>query len=250
MSAPPLVQRFARNTQGRDFVVGDIHGEFGMLRELLAFIHFDVKKDRLFSTGDNVDRGPDSIEILDWSRRGWFHTDRGNHEQLAIDVFHGRTEAMHHLVNGGEWFLVLEDAQQKEIVELFEDMPIAIEIDTAWGKAGIVHAMPPTDWAAMIKQLEKPKLSEEKRRELLHQCLWDRSKVKKVDTSAIENIDWVFVGHTAMRRPGYLGNVVFLDTGAVFGNRLTCVDLAHPTTFISWPPLLTETTVTPPIAKT
>jgi len=60
--APPegasAVCCFGENREGRDFVVGDIHGMFGHLRMLLKQVSFDAEVDRLFSVGDLVDRCP------------------------------------------------------------------------------------------------------------------------------------------------------------------------------------------------
>ena len=50
-------RHFSTNTKGRDFVVGDIHGELEMLKSELVKVGFDHSKDRLFSVGDMVDRG-------------------------------------------------------------------------------------------------------------------------------------------------------------------------------------------------
>lgn len=47
-----------------DWVVGDIHGSRRTLDDLLKKIHFQEGKDRLFSVGDLVNRGPDSLEVL------------------------------------------------------------------------------------------------------------------------------------------------------------------------------------------
>ncbi len=48
---------FGDNLSGKDYVVGDIHGQFHKLENLLYEKGFDVNKDRLFSAGDLVDRG-------------------------------------------------------------------------------------------------------------------------------------------------------------------------------------------------
>ena len=55
--AAPAMPRFAQNTVGRDFAVGDIHGCFTELQRGLEAIGFDPSTDRLFSVGDLVDRG-------------------------------------------------------------------------------------------------------------------------------------------------------------------------------------------------
>lgn len=78
-----VFKRFEKNKEGRDFVIGDIHGCFDAVRAILGDVKFDESKDRLFSVGDLVDRGPDSIEAIDWIAKPWFHAVRGNHEQMA-----------------------------------------------------------------------------------------------------------------------------------------------------------------------
>ena len=61
---PWTVQSFEENRQGRDFVVGDVHGEFGVLENALEQIQFDFQVDRLFCVGDLIDRGPQTCSVL------------------------------------------------------------------------------------------------------------------------------------------------------------------------------------------
>ena len=65
----PAVVRFEANALGRDFAVGDIHGAFADLRRALDAIGFDEHRDRLFSVGDLVDRGPESEAALEWLKK-------------------------------------------------------------------------------------------------------------------------------------------------------------------------------------
>ena len=80
-----MIHHFTKNEQGRDFLVGDIHGMFSKLDEILHDLCFNITVDRLFSVGDMVDRGPESYDVLKWLAASWFHSVRGNHEQMAID---------------------------------------------------------------------------------------------------------------------------------------------------------------------
>ena len=57
------VKRFAANTAGRDFAVGDIHGHFTRLQSALDKAGFEPSVDRLFSVGDLIDRGLSLIHI-------------------------------------------------------------------------------------------------------------------------------------------------------------------------------------------
>lgn len=45
------IKFYSRNLAGRDFVVGDIHGCYDQLMDLLKEIKFDFAKDRMFAVG-------------------------------------------------------------------------------------------------------------------------------------------------------------------------------------------------------
>ena len=54
------ILKLPENTQGRDFVVGDLHGRFDDLQEAMRLNQFDPGKDRIISCGDLIDRGSGS----------------------------------------------------------------------------------------------------------------------------------------------------------------------------------------------
>ena len=66
------VRRFPLNARGREFAVGDIHGHFSRLDAALAAVRFAPDRDRWFSVGDLVDRGPESRDVLAWLDRPGF----------------------------------------------------------------------------------------------------------------------------------------------------------------------------------
>lgn len=222
-----IVQRFAINTVGRDFVVGDIHGCFDNLRDALADIGFDESRDRLFSVGDLVDRGPSSEECVDWIAKPWFHAVRGNHEQMAIEVAQGRHSIPNYIQNGGGWFMGLPEERRKLIANVLATLPYAIEIETPKGLVGIVHAeVPGGDWSAFVDELESD-CSNKRFRNLRECALWMRDKASRQDQTHVANVDRVYVGHTPMREWRVLGNVYYIDTGAVFGNKLTVCEIGE-----------------------
>lgn len=76
---------------GRRIAIGDIHGCYLTLRYLLEEKVRLQKGDSLFFTGDYIDRGPKSKEVLDYLM---FLSDnysvglvRGNHEQMLLDTY-------------------------------------------------------------------------------------------------------------------------------------------------------------------
>lgn len=46
------------------YAIGDIQGCYTELQQLLELIQFNPDKDVLWSTGDLVNRGPNSLEVL------------------------------------------------------------------------------------------------------------------------------------------------------------------------------------------
>ena len=80
----PRVITHPANLQGRDFIVGDLHGHPDVLRRLMDHVAFDYDTDRLFSVGDLVDRGPNSAGALDLLDAPWFYPVRGNHDAMLL----------------------------------------------------------------------------------------------------------------------------------------------------------------------
>jgi serine/threonine protein phosphatase 1 len=219
------VLRFSRNLRGTDYVVGDIHGEFRLLEAALRELAFDPARDRLFSVGDLIDRGPSSQEALDWLARPWFHAIRGNHEAMALDAQHD--EQVLHLwtgVNGGGWWLRTGADLRRRLLAAFARMPLAIEVAGRRGRVGIVHADVPLGlgWDELLMQLERADLDTE------HYVLWSRRRASRALLTPVPGVGYVFCGHCPIERPTRLGNVYFIDTGACYGRALTLLPLDEP----------------------
>lgn len=223
----PAVRRFEQNATGKDFVVGDIHGEFAQLRSQLEGLGFDPAIDRLFSVGDLVDRGANSKAALDWLAQPWFSAVLGNHEDMALrawddeDMLHGWV-----VWNGGGWWLDCDRPTQARFIEAFQELPVAMEIATVVGRVGVVHADVPSQmgWDAFLDRLEA---GDERVRQ---HALWARSRICNSDEPKYQNpvggVVRVYCGHTPLRQPAVVGNVYFLDTGACYpGGSLTVVPL-------------------------
>ena len=215
----PSVLRFGRNTRGRDFVIGDLHGAYGLLRQALAAVRYDELHDRLFSVGDLIDRGPDSADVLEVLALPGFHAIRGNHEQMLLDTINDfgiDTTVLTpiHLRNGMGWWLETPIERRRAIAAATARLPVVMEVATERGTVGLVHADVPSsmDWTRFVAAIER---GEE---EAVQCALWSRRRVEQDDDRGVAGIDRVFVGHTPMRAGVQrLGNVYFVDTGAVFG---------------------------------
>lgn len=215
-----LIERFDRNACGRDFVIGDIHGCFDDVRTILLSVDFDESKDRLFSVGDLVDRGPQSREAVDWIEKPWFHAVLGNHEQMAIDHAGGNSSIGMYRGNGGSWFIDLARDEQEAIASAFRQLPILIEVETANGRIGIVHADPVyRDWLTLVERVGSEHVQ--------NAAVWSRDRIQSGDTLPVNGIDAVIVGHTILSGVQRLGNVIYIDTGAVAGKSLTMLELGE-----------------------
>ncbi|MFL1477845.1 metallophosphoesterase [Pseudomonas grimontii] len=222
------IKRFEMNTAGRDFAVGDIHGHFTRLQTALDAAGFDPAVDRLFSVGDLVDRGPESLDVDEWVlRKPWFHAVRGNHEQMTVDSHAaGRTsdECGMHFINGGQWFYGLSSVEQGCYASILQDLPLVVEVETTHGLIGIVHAdCPYRDWKEFTWGIESggPQESEH----LSAVCMWSRKRISDEDSEGVKNVRAVIVGHTPLRQPAILGNVYHIDTAGWMDGHFTLLNL-------------------------
>lgn len=221
------VKRFEINTAGRDFAVGDIHGHFTRLQAALDAAGFDPAVDRLFSVGDLVDRGPESLDVDEWVlRKPWFHAVRGNHEQMTIDSHAaGRTsdECGMHFINGGQWFYGLSSVEQGCYASILQDLPLVIEVETAEGLIGVVHAdVPRGSWVEMLKALDGPIAEAEHTAAMLQ---WSRKRIADENHGGVDGVRAVIVGHTPLRQPAILGNVYHIDTAGWMDGHFTLLNL-------------------------
>lgn len=214
-----MIKYFEPNINGTDYVVGDIHGCFSLLESTLLEIQFDRSKDRLFSVGDMIDRGAECHRVLEFLDKPWFHAVIGNHEEMIVNSGLSDNYMLHSLRNGGAWFYELDAELQANIVERFKRLPIVIQV----GNIGVVHAeIPFSDWDDIPNVVNLCHPYE------LEQMLWGRTKIRSGNTDSIKNIDKVYVGHTVVTEWRILGNVYYIDTGAVYNGpngRLTILKI-------------------------
>lgn len=218
------IKRFAANTAGRDFAVGDIHGHYSRLQAALNTVAFDPEIDRLFSVGDLVDRGPECRDVLEWLAKPWFYPVRGNHDDYVCRFDTCDVDNWVH--NGGSWFAGLAWDEQREFAAQFRELPIAIEVETTEGLIGIVHADCPFEsWDELRRELEAPKSA--KRLKLVqNSCMWSRTRIQDGATNGVEGLRALVVGHTPLRQPVALGNVHHIDTAGWMDGHFTLLDLA------------------------
>jgi serine/threonine protein phosphatase 1 len=211
-----LFKFFNRNTYGRDFVVGDLHGHFSALELMLLQIKFNPQRDRVFAVGDMIDRGPESWRVVEFLNYPWFYSVLGNHEQMLLEAASSPAVAKNWLgFNGGAWWKSVPDPYHERIRGIIAQLPVAIEIQTLSGRIGVVHADLPygMNWQDFVRNLAVD-------REIREHALWSRQRFRQVQmmgrTQPIAGIDMVIFGHTPVQSPLQYSNICYIDTGATY----------------------------------
>ncbi|MCU0555187.1 MAG: serine/threonine protein phosphatase [Syntrophales bacterium] len=198
---------------GRIFAIGDIHGCLDKLRKLLALIDADWAQDTVVFMGDYIDRGPASKEVVDAVLDLRRKHERvvclmGNHERMFLneDLF---------LANGGRntlrsYGIVPDDSDREAKVpadhlEFFRSLLPFYETEThLFVHAGVRPGLP--------MEIQDP-----------HDMIWIRHEFFLADHGLNKTV--VF-GHTPFTGKPYVGEKrIGIDTGAVYGGTLTCLEL-------------------------
>jgi serine/threonine protein phosphatase 1 len=151
MPVPQTFQKHLKvpaNTQGRDFVVGDLHGCYDQLMTMLGAVDFNKATDRLFSVGDLVDRGPKNLECANLIYESWFYATRANHEQMMIDFLsRGKfnpnvnyQEGSSWIPNGGAWSMSEDRTTLTDLAQSLDMLPYVISVGEGKDRFNVVHA--------------------------------------------------------------------------------------------------------------
>jgi len=173
------------------YVVGDVHGCRETFSDLLNLIA-PTEDDLIILVGDLVRKGPDSKGVVDLVRsRENVVSVRGNNEQKLID---GRKRL---------------PSLSSDDVSFLESLPLAI----SWGDSLVVHGgvdpRKPIAEHARAELLTLRSLAPEGGYERPY---WFETRRKSPR---------VFFGHTVLSEPFETDWAVGLDTGCVYGGRLT-----------------------------
>jgi len=201
------------------FAVGDIHGCVDKLAAMLKVLPWNKENgDLLLFIGDYIDRGPQSKDVVDVlvklrNQGGDIIFLKGNHEKMLLDYYIHQKDQMLYVANGGaetiasyveggigrKAFILPEDHLEFLLsLRLFHETD-----DYIFVHAGLRDGVP------LQKQSEED-------------LLWIREEF------IYSAYDWnkrVIFGHTALETPFVTPGKIGIDTGAVYGNKLTAVEL-------------------------
>ena len=228
------VRSVEENREGRDFVAGDVHGEFPTQEAVLTRVDFQPDRDRLFSLGDLIDRGPHSADALQWMESARIALCvRGNHEQILLacleadedlewpDIAQPMPPRLSRDVPRASW------ARWRAMIRA---MPMAATVQTAHGPVGLVHASPTApSWQTTLDNLRAGDT------DTIQVAMWSIARARGYTRQAIfegvplvipiRDVRAVLTGHCIMPDVTVSANVWHLDTGA--GTPDGCLMLAR-----------------------
>lgn len=214
------------------FAIGDIHGCYDKLAALLKRLPFNPENDFLIFLGDYINRGPDSrkvIETLIQLRKSSNHTVflKGNHEQALLEYSAtGDVETLRILRSMGvEATAESYGCRARQLLGLaglpqtHRDFLNNLEFSYRIGKYLFIHA------DSTVEMIGHPPTRIDLTNE---QYIAERGMLSSRrlagDNEGIEGYTVVF-GHSPFETPLVTEHRICIDTGAVYGNVLTALEL-------------------------
>ncbi len=218
--------------------IGDVHGcidelvqlfhKLGYRYEKQIFVHPDGRIPVFL--GDLTDRGPDSIAVIRLvyemvvSRKTARYVP-GNHCNKLYRFFLGRNVKQQHGIETTiREYEALAQEEQEEIhrkfITLYEEAPLYLEIPEV--NAVISHAGIKEEYIGRTdKKVEKFVLYGDITGETDEKGMPVRLDWAKL----YKGNRWIIYGHTPVLEPRVVNNTINIDTGCVFGNKLTAFQL-------------------------
>ncbi len=196
----------------RTVIVADVHGCRHELELLLSHLQFSRNADRLVLVGDLIARGPDSHGVLATVQRFGGRAVRGNHENKLLAI---RAGASH---SGEHGQLAAELSEQEW--SFIEAMPLWLDLPEH--QIRVVHAgvLPGKDVATTAPEALFTMRAIDARGH------WSAEKTARPFWGErYTGPPHVVFGHNAMPEPQFHPWATGIDTGSVYGGRLTAVVL-------------------------
>jgi serine/threonine protein phosphatase 1 len=206
---------------GKIFAIGDIHGCPSKLNEMMAKLRIDAEEDTVIFIGDYIDRGPDSKGVIDSILEIRQRIDnviclQGNHEEMFLKYYCEHEDEDLFMHNGCMMTLLsygytgrdhgYEVNVPEEHLQFFSSLLSFYETDSyIFVHAGLRPGIP-------------------LKRQIKEDMLWIR---REFIISRYDFGKTVIFGHTPVSHdmPYIKPNKIGIDTGLVYGGRLTCLEL-------------------------
>ena len=231
-----------RHERGPFDVIGDVHGCLAELEQLLAGLGYSLQRDaagrsvgashpsrRAVFLGDLVDRGPDTPGVLrlvmGMVSAGTAFCVAGNHEVKLLKALRGKNVRRSHGLDASMEQLDLETPEFRAAAEHFIDGLISHYVLDG-GRLVVAHA-------GLIERYHGR--ASGRVREF---CLYGQTTGETDEYGLPVRYPWaqeyrgqamVLYGHTPVPAAEWLNNTLCLDTGCVFGGRLTALNYPERT---------------------
>lgn len=216
-------------------IIGDIHGCFHEFYELSLKLGYDwaqgipihPEKRKLAFVGDLTDRGPQSLKVIEivfiLVQKDLAYYVPGNHCNKLYRYFQGnKVQIKHGLETTAAEFEALEKKEQQKVrrsfVQLYENAPLYHVLDE--GNLIIAHA-----------GISEELIGKQNARVKTFVLYGDITGEKHPDGSPVRK-DWaldykgkayIVYGHTPVKDVRQIGHTYNIDTGAVFGGKLSAL---------------------------
>lgn len=199
----------------RVLAIGDIHGCLEQFDALLGAVELK-ESDHLVLLGDYVDRGPDSAgvlkRIIELTKAHHVTAIKGNHEQMMMEARGGENFLREWVLNGGDATLASYAGSRATI----RDVPAEHWQFLETGLADYLE----TETHIFVHANAYPDHAMEEQPDYMLQ--WERcDKIRPHQSGKV-----LVCGHTPQwMGPMNRGFAICIDTGAGYGDALTCLDV-------------------------
>ncbi len=218
----------------RTLVLGDVHGRFKALKEVLKKSKFNYQKDKLIILGDIVDGGPRTYEVVEelLKIKNIIYI-IGNHDEFWMSHMRSGWAEEIWLQQGGCNTLKSYGASAIEakhhggdsIIDT-SNLNIPVTHQHFFNTGRYYHL---ENNMLFVHGGFRPRVGVEK--ETKFNLVWDRDLIKYAQEGNVINpYDSVFVGHTTtqtygLSEPIRYGNLFMMDTGAGWNGKLSIMDI-------------------------
>ncbi|WP_042224660.1 bis(5'-nucleosyl)-tetraphosphatase PrpE [Oceanobacillus manasiensis] len=218
-------------------IIGDVHGCFEELHEVLAKLGYLKDKEYnhpdgriLVFVGDITDRGPESLKVIELVyylvmivKKACYVP--GNHCNKLYRFFLGNKVQQRHGLETtvAEYEQLPKDKRaeiKQQFITLYEQAPLYLqipEVNAIVAHAGIKESL--------IGRTDKQVKTFVLYGDITGDVMEDGRPVRKDWAKEYNGKEWIVYGHTPVLSPRIVHNTINIDTGCVFGNELSAFRL-------------------------
>lgn len=202
-------------------IVGDVHGCYDELEELVDKCRCKDTNVCTVFVGDLINKGPKSVEVVKLVRSMDAHCVRGNHDEVCLRSWQNYVEGREPLSSEFQWMRQLDRGDLEWLFELPYTLTIP-SLNICVVHAGLVPCLP-LQQQPLDSMLHMRNVSYD-----VHASRWAwHKKIGREGTlpwaSEWTGPEHVYFGHDAIRKLQQYLLATGLDTGCVYGGKLTAI---------------------------